>query len=312
MSELQNIPKNKEKKKSEWLYLILLLLLLCSNGAIGWLWFKDKGKIQVITVEKENVAKDAEIVKQELIALQAQYENITTNNVAMQKEIDARKNEIAELQKQLEKNKDNVYIIAKLKKETQTLRSIMQHFVREIDSLNTLNKNVIAERETVKKELKTEKEKSTQLTKEKEDLQNTVNVASMLKAVGLTASAIDEKKGGKKESETKKAKRTDKIKIKFTLAENSVAKNGERVIYARIITPDGKEMTQVNDSSHIFRFGKSKGYWATKKTINYVNENTEVIMYAHAKQGEVFINGKYIIEVNCDNTTVGSTTLDLE
>lgn len=312
MTELSNIPEKKEKRKSEWLYLILLLLLLCTNGAFGWLWWKDKNRLQIITVEKENVAKDAEIVKQELIALQAQYANLEVNNKSMQAEIDLKKTEIKKLQQELEKNKDNAYIIFKLKKETQTLRDIMQHFVHEIDSLHTLNTNVIAERESVKKELKTEKEKNTQLTIEKESLQETVNVASMLKAVGLSVSAIIEKKGGKKESETKKAKRTDKIKITFTLAENIVAKNGERIIYARIISPDGKEMTQADDSSHIFSFGKSKGYWATKKTVNYANENTEVVMYAHTKQGETFINGKYIIELTTDGMPVGNTTLELE
>ena len=268
--------------------------------------------MQVITVEKENIAKDAEIVKQELIALQAQYSNLQVNNKAMQSEIDAKKTEIEELQKIAEKHKDDAYIISRLKKETQTLRDIMQHFVHEIDSLHTLNNNVIAEREIVKKELTGEKDKNSQLTKEKEELQNTVNVASMLKAVGLAAVAIDERKGGKKESETTKAKRTDKIKIKFTLAENIVAKNGERVLYARIVTPDGKELTQMEDESHAFTFGKSKGYWASKKTINYANENTEVVMYAHARQGELFLNGKYMIEVNCDNATVGSATLVLE
>lgn len=312
MSELENLSPEKEKKKSEWLYLILLLLLLCSNGAFGWLWWKDKGTLQVITVEKENIKKDAEIVKQELLALHAEYENMNTNNKTLQKEINERKDEIMQLQRQLEKHKDDSYIIARLKRETQTLRDIMQHFVHEIDSLHTLNINVIAERETVKKELKSEKEKTTQLTKEKEDLQSTVNVASMLKAVGLSASAIDERRGGKKESATKKAKRADKIKISFTLAENTVAKQGERIIYARIISPDGKEMTQTDDSSHVFRFGRSKGFWATKKTVNYANENTEVIMYAHAKQGETFINGKYIIEVNTEGVTIGNTTLDLQ
>ncbi|MEK6614913.1 MAG: UPF0158 family protein, partial [Bacteroidota bacterium] len=251
-------------------------------------------------------------VKQELIALQAQYANLEVNNKSMQAEIDSKKLEIEKLQKELEKNKDNAYMIFKLKKETQTLRTIMQHFVHEIDSLHTLNTNVIAERESVKKELKTEKEKNTQLTTEKESLQETVNVASMLKAVGLSVSAIIEKKGGKKESETKKAKRTDKIKITFTLAENIVAKNGERTIYARIISPDGKEMTQADDSSHIFSFGKSKGYWATKKIVNYANENTEVVMYAHTKQGETFINGKYVIEVTTDGMPIGNTTLELE
>ncbi|TAL60684.1 MAG: hypothetical protein EPN85_06585 [Bacteroidetes bacterium] len=302
----------KEKKKGEGLYLLLIFLMLCSNGAMGWLWWKDKGSLQVITVEKETIAKDAEIVKQELIALGAQYENLKVTNKEMQAEIDTRKEDIVRLQRELEKHKDNAWIIAKLKKETETLRRIMQHFVVEIDSLNTLNKNIIADREKVRVDLNSEKEKNTLLIKEKESLQETVNMASMLKIVGLYASGIAEKKGGKKESDTKKAKRTDKIKIAFTLAENLVAKKGDRVIYARIISPDGKEMTQADDSLHVFKFGKSKGFWATKKNVNYANENTEVIMYAHAKKGDLFSHGKYIIEVNTDGATLGNTTLELE
>src|ERR1051326_522208 len=172
MSESQNLPDKKEKKKNEWLYLLLILLLLGSNGALGWLWFKDKGRLQVVTVEKENIAEKAELVKEELAALQTQYSNLKADNKNMQADIDAKKKEIEELQKIADKHKEDAYIIAKLKRETQTLRDIMQHFVHEIDSLHTLNNTVIAERENVKKELKTEKEKTNQLTKEKEDLQN--------------------------------------------------------------------------------------------------------------------------------------------
>lgn len=268
--------------------------------------------MHVITIEKESVSKDAEIVKLELTALQAEYQNLKVNNQSMQAEIDAKKLEIEKLQVELEKNKDNAWIIARLRKETLTLRGIMQHFVVEIDSLNTLNKNVIAEREVVKKELKTEKEKNTQLVKEKAVLQETVTVASILKAVGINAAAVAEKRGGKKESETKKAKRANKIKISFTLAENIIAKEGERTIYARIVSPDGKEITQADDSSHIFKFESSKGFWAAKKNINYANTNTEVVMYAHAKQNEAFVNGKYIIHLACDNATIGNTMLELE
>lgn len=302
----------EKKKKGEWVYILLILLLLGMNGTFGWMWWNEKGKLQIITIEKETVAKDAEIVKQELIALQAQYQNLEVNNKSMQSEIDSKKEEIAQLQKELEKNKDNAYIIAKLKRETQTLRDIMQHFVHEIDSLHTLNNTIIADREVVRGELKVEKEKNTILTKEKEGLQNTVNIASLLKAVGIKVTAIAEKRGGKKEVETKKAKRTDKIKITFTLAENTVAKQGERVIYARIVTPSGKEMTQSEDDSHLFTFGSSKGYWATKQNVNYMNENTEVVLYAHAKEGESFVNGKYIIEVATDGFPMGSATLELE
>ena len=316
MTELQNSTEKKiiaqGTKKSEWVYIILLLLLLGMNGLFGWLWWSEKGRLQIITIEKGSVEKDAEIVKQELIALQAQYANLEVNNKSMKAEIDAKKEEITQLQKELEKNKDNAYIIAKLKKETQTLRTIMQHFVHEIDSLNTLNKNVIADREKVKGELKVEKEKNTQLSKEKEGLQQTVKIASLLKTVSLSAIGIKEKRGGKKEQESNKAKRSDKIRIKFTLAENKVAANGERNIYVRIVTPDGKELTQSEDSAHVFSFGGSRGYWASKKSVNYFNEETNVVMYAHPMQGKEFVNGKYIIEVNSDNVTIGSTTLELE
>lgn len=314
MSDPTNIPEQgkKERKKGEALYLILIFLMLCSNGLFGWLWWKDKGQMHIITIEKESVSKDAEIAKLELSALQTDYQNLKVNNKNLQAEIDAKKLEIEKLVIELEKHKDNAWIIGRLRKETLTLRGIMQHFVEEMDSLNTMNKNVIAEREVVKKELKTEKEKNTQLVKEKEVLQETVNIASILKAVGINASAIAEKRGGKKESETKKAKRTDKIKISFTLAENIVAKEGERVIYARIISPDGKEITQADDDSHVFQFENSKGFWATKKNINYANTNTEVVMYAQTKQNEEFVNGKYIIHLACDNATIGNTMLELE
>ncbi len=311
MAETEPTPK-KEKKKGEWVYILLILLLLGMNGAFGWMWWNEKGHVKIITIEKETVEKDAEIVKQELIALQAQYQNLEVNNTSMQAEIDAKREEIGQLQKELEKHKDNAWIIAKLKKETDTLRRIMQHFVEEIDSLNTLNKTIIADREMVRGELKVEKEKNTVLTKEKEGLQNTVNVASMLKAVGIKAKAVTEKKGGKKEVETSKAKRTDKIKISFTLAENLVAKQGERIIYARIVTPAGKEMTQSEDETHLFSFGNAKGYWATKQTVFYQNENTDVVLYAHTKPGETFVAGKYIIEVATDGVPIGSVTLELE
>ena len=312
MTETATNPAPKAKGKNDKIYLLLVLLLLGTNASIAWMWWNEKGKLQVVTVTKENKEKDAEIAKQELIALQAQYQTLTVNNEQIQSEINLKKEEIAQLQKELEKHKDNAYIIAKLRKETNTLRDIMKHFVEEIDSLNTVNKKITAEKEVVKAELKVEKEKNTVLSKENENLQNTVNIASMLKAVGIQAVGVIDKKGGKKEIESSKAKRAGKIRISFTLAENLVAKQGEYIVYARIVTPDGKELAQSEDEAHTFSFGKSKGYWASKKSVNYQNENTAVIMYAHPKDGELFVKGKYMIEVTAGGYPIGNTTLELE
>ena len=75
---------------------------------------------------------------------------------------------------------------------------------------------------------------------------------------------------------------------------------------------DGKELAQSEDEAHTFSFGKSKGYWASKKSVNYQNENTAVIMYAHPKDGELFVKGKYMIEVIAGGYPIGNTTLELE
>ncbi|MFH1004295.1 MAG: hypothetical protein V1781_02190 [Bacteroidota bacterium] len=302
--------REQENKKSGVLYLFIILLLLCSNLFICYLLWKEHGKVLVITVEKETVVKDADKVKHELLSLQEDYENIKTTNKKMQKQIDEKKEEIIKMQQELEKHKDDAYIIFKLKKETQTLRDIMQHFVQTIDSLNSFNKKVIAEKNEVKKQLKEAQKKDTILTKEKEELLNTVKIASVLKAVGVKAKSIRIK--GKREIETTKAKRTNKIKLTFTLAENKVAAQGEHIIFVRIITPDGKEMSQSTDTTHMFSFGGTRGFWAIKKSVNYSNEDTDVTVYAHAKEGEEFLPGKYIIEVNSDGATIGNTVLELE
>ena len=70
----------------------------------------------------------------------------------MQLDIDAKRERIEELIKEAAKHKGDATIISKLKKETQTLRSIMQSYVRTIDSLNTLNQTLEAEKKTVLKQ----------------------------------------------------------------------------------------------------------------------------------------------------------------
>ncbi len=60
------------------------------------------------------------------------------------------------------------------------------------------------------------------------------------------------KRAGKKEAETTKARKTEKIKVSFTLGENKIAKTGEKTVYIRIMTPDGKEMAKSYDDNYKF------------------------------------------------------------
>ena len=127
----------------------------------------------------------------------------------------------------------------------------------------------------------------------------------------MTVTALNVKSSAKA-NETKKAKRTDKIKINFKLGENNIAPKGPRTIYVRIITPDGKEWCDSPDADHLFIFGSSKGYYAMKKSIQYENQDIDVEMLVRKKDTQDLLPGKYQVEVCLDNAPLGRTTLALE
>jgi hypothetical protein len=183
-------------------------------------------------------------------------------------------------------------------------------YVHTIDSLNTLNQNLVVEKKKVLKQLDVEKEKQNTLIKEKDQLKNTIAKGSILTCFNITAKAVTYKRGGKKESETTKARKTQKIKVGFTLGENKIAKAGEKTVFIRIMTPDGKEMAKSYDENYKFAFDKSVGYFAGKETLNYANVEISGVTYCEG-QGE-FVPGKYLIEVTCDGVVIGNSSLKLD
>jgi len=300
---------NENRKKSGLLW-ILIALLGITNAVTFWMYTQEKNKAANEIIVKEQVIVERDNVKGELLQLQKDYANLQTNDKALQAEIDAKKAEIAQLLEDAEKHKGDAYIISKLKKESETLRQIMRGYVRTIDSLGTLNKTLIVEKDNVLKELDSEKGKTTTLNKEKEDLKATIQKGSILTCFNITAKGVKFKSGGKKESETSKASRTEKIKVSFSLGENKIAKAGEKTVFVRIVTPDGKEMAKNYDDNYRFTFDKSSGYFAGKQALNYANAEISGVAYCEG-QGEL-VPGNYIIEVSCDGAIIGGTNLRLD
>ena len=242
--------------------------------------------------------------------LQEEYSKLESSDKLVQAELEAKRAEIAELIVQAEKHKNDAYIISKLRKETETLRSIMKHFVVQIDSLNTFSKTVIAEKDKVSADLTAEKGVTTQLTKDKDALQNTVNIGSILKAENPTVKGVKFKSGGKKEVETTKASRVERIKVSFVMGENKIAKTGVKPVYVRLMSPDGKEICKSADEGNMVKFNGSKGYYAAKQDINYKNEDVAVEVLCPSPSG--FIPGKYLIDIICDEVIVGQTSIMLK
>lgn len=296
----------KNTNKTNKIMLVLIILLLGFCGFLIWQIMQLKNVI----VEKEiiyvDVATERDNVKAELEEMLAQYNNLETTNGEIKAELEAEKAKIEELLKNI-KNKD--WNIHKLKKETETLRTIMKGFVVQIDSLNTVNKELRAEKEVVQGELKSERDKTENLTKEKENLTNKVTIASYLKTVGLKSYGV-KVKGDNTGKENDRAKRIEKIRTEFTVLKNEITPSGDKWIYIRILAPDGKVLSEKTDDSNKFEFNGVKGIYTSKKQINY--QNQEVHLTIDWKKIEDFPIGEYNVEVYADGVDIGKTKFTLK
>ncbi len=200
--------ENEKSSKKRGLLFWIIIGLTTTNVITIWLLVNEKSKVANTITISEKILVEKNTVEVDLLDLQKDYQNLQTNDAAMQLDIDAKRERIEELIKEAAKHKGDATIISKLKKETQTLRSIMQSYVITIESLNTLNQNLVAEKKTVLKQLGSEKEKQSVLIKEKDELKSTIAKGSILSCFNISAKAVLYKRGGKKESETNKARKT--------------------------------------------------------------------------------------------------------
>ena len=304
---------NNEQKKSNvnkiLVLIIALLTIFC--GVLLWQFLEQKKTTTVEVAEKQKVIEEKDALSVELENMLQEYESLKSDNTAIQAELDQQKQQIERLLADVEKHKGNAVMMAKYKKETVTLRSIMQNYVVTIDSLNTLNQNLNQENVKVRGELGQQQTRYEELNKEKESLTKTVAVASQLDALSPNAAGVYYKSNGK-EIETNKAKKAEKIKVCFTLSENKIAKKGPKDIYVRIISPDGKILAEGADESYMFTYDGIRGVYSAKKTMDYNNEQITGCTSFKIKEGANFPEGKYIAEIYADEANIGTVSFEMK
>jgi len=185
----------------------------------------------------------------------------------------------------------------------------MKGYVVQIDSLNQINGRLTQENVVVKTELNSEKNKTKDLTEKNENLTDLVTVASYLKTSNLTAYGIKVKSDNTGKT-TDRVKKTNKIRTEFTILKNSITIPGSKLIYVRILTPDGKVLSEKTDDSNKFDFNGVRGLYSAKKQIDYNNEQMSLTI--DWKKIEEFPVGEYNVEVYADGVDIGKTKFSLK
>jgi hypothetical protein len=305
-------PENKDKNKIR-LLLILTLIFFLTSAILGYLLLNQKTETKKVIVKNTELVGAKESLTAELDALKAEHEKLNVDFGELTEELKVKDTELKEKIKYIEKMiKAGVTIDSyrKIKRELETIRKLNKGYFVQIDSLNQQNARLNAENLEVKTELKKEQNKSEALTKDKEQLKSTVDLGSRLKAYDIKAGAFLYKSGGKKEKETTKAKKAEKIKAIMKIGANSIAKKGDRTGYIKIITPDGKILSKNDSDTFVFE-GESQ-FFSDRKDFRYDNEEQELVFAYTVAEDEKIPAGKYEVLIYMENIMVGKASFDLE
>jgi len=286
--------------------LVLVILLAGLSGYLGWLSFDRSQQIEMMTVENSDLTTEKEGVESELRDMLAQYEEMETNNEELSAELEAEKEKIEEL---LQKSKNQNWTIRKLRKEAATLREVLKSYVHTIDSLNTLNQELIVEKGKVEQKLGDEKQRSSQLVEQNKGLSEKVKLGAKLKALDMVAIAQRVKSNGI-HRETTRAEKAEKIKCCFTIDQNEVTKPGKKKVFLRIINPKGDVLSLSQDENNMFEYEGVKGLYSVEKEIIYDSEELDVCLYWDVTQS--LKAGTYIVEAYADGASMGKSKFTLK
>ncbi|PIQ15697.1 MAG: hypothetical protein COW67_06945 [Flavobacteriales bacterium CG18_big_fil_WC_8_21_14_2_50_32_9] len=304
--EMTSSVTNSKGNKTNKFLVVLIVLLLCFCGYLIWQNLELQKSIETGEIAYTEVSTERNQIQTELEEMLAKYEALETDNQELSAELATEKEKIEEL---LKKAKGKDWTIHQLKKETESLRKIMQGFVVQIDSLNQLNNKLTEENKVVKTKLTDEQQKTKELVDKNENLSGIVTVASYLKTQGLTASGI-KVKSDNTGKESDRAKKIDKIRTSFTLQKNTITIPGKKWIYVRILTPDGRVLSEKTDDSNKFDFNGVRGLYSAKKEIDYKNDDMSVTI--DWLKTDEFPVGEYNVEVYADGVDIGKTKFSLK
>ena len=265
------IPQNKWVLRG----LIALVVILF---VVAILYIFQTRKMNEI-VENLNIEKT--ILTEEYQDLVQNYDSLHSNNDTLNLMLEVERERISHLVEEIKTIKaTNMSKIREFQKELTTLRTVLRTYIVQIDSLNTLNKELTRENIEQKRQYTQIRSSYQKLEATKDELEKKVTIASQLETANLKAEALTPS-----ERSTNRSSRTGKLKVCFTLLKNLTAPGGMKEVFIRIERPDGQLL--MHSRNDLFTFDGTEINYSAKRTVEYGGENTDLCIFYDVDTGEL-------------------------
>ncbi|MFC0778703.1 hypothetical protein [Flavobacterium sp. HJSW_4] len=288
-------PKNNNSSLKAVIAVLAVLLI----GSLVYI-FKLSSDTDVVKTELTTTLTEKESVMKDLQELKATYDAAIAENTSMSDELIQERDKVVALMDDLNKSKGDV---SKYRSQVQAMQSKMKTLVAENDELKKQNGVLTTQRDSTIVVLGESKKYNEVLVGQNEELAKTVERGSKLSVLNTKTSAYKLKSSGK-QIETDKASRADILKVSFTIAENQIAKSGDKTYYVQVIDAKNNVLGEKKTES----FGENTLTYSFKTTVKYENKSVNV---SEDLPGKDFAKGTYFINVFDNDELVSKTSFSL-
>jgi uncharacterized protein (DUF3084 family) len=288
-------PKNNNSSLKAVIAVLAVLLI----GSLVYI-FKLSSDTEVVKTELTTTLTEKESVMKDLQELKSTYDAAIAENTSMSDELIQERDKVVALMDDVNKSKGD---LSKFKSQLQAMQGKMKTLVAENDELKKQNGTLTVQRDSTIVVLGESKKYNEVLVGQNEELAKTVEKGAKLSVLNTRTAAYKLRSSGK-QVETDKASRADVLKVSFTIAENQIAKSGDKTYYVQVL--DSKN--NVLGDKKTETFGDKTLTYSFKTTVKYENKTVNV---SEDLPGKDFAKGDYFITVYDNDEMVSKSSFSL-
>ncbi len=283
-----------------------IVALLLINAIQLYLRYSEKNAYeQEIDSNREEIAQAMNSLDSVQFELQKRLETI--EELGGEKDsLIAALTEITELKEKAEKNSKYWYgQKKKLDDKLEGFKTLLANKDKEIEKLQAQNEILLSENQGLKKDKMSLSENISNLEGTKKQLEQKVNIASKLKAENIEIRAIDKRGNVSKDKRGSdlKAKNLEKLRVRFTIAENKVAKIDTKIVHLQVMDPSGTILYDLANGGGTFIMNGKEQFFTLKQDFLFDNRKPQIeFMYI---KGSDWPEGQYKIELYCEEAKIG-------
>ncbi|EDP70656.1 possible chromosome segregation ATPase [Flavobacteriales bacterium ALC-1] len=264
---------------------ILLVLFLGTAFYASKLYTEKQETEKTLISEKQQVMNDLSNMAQE-------YDAAIAESDVKSQDLIAARDRIQGLMDSLKISQNSVNSLWRYKKKFLALQEEMDVLLVENDRLKGENEYLASSLDSTQVQLAERTMFTDSLLVQNTELATVVEGAAELQTVGLIGMGVLERSSGK-QVPMERARRSDKIKVCFTVAKNTLTEAGDKELYVQVIDPKNNVLG-ANDQ---VQFDDQVLNYSLISRFNYENRNLNICEYVSRPEDSKFEAGRYKINV---------------